>query len=318
MARVILLAACFFVSAFSAAGQATPVQQIETTNKSIAVAMQKNDLKTATTLAREAVVLTESHFGPKSRYTAISYENLGTILAGDNKHKLAVEPFKKAFDIFREDPASAADATKILGKLANAQLKSGQSKEAEATLLDYRSRADTRFGPRSRESLQARTALACFYQTAKQPVKAMDEYVEAYAAALNTFGRESKELDQVGIACEGSFMELFWSNQDRLNPARRKLNELLGYEMGRPTSLRSADQSIPFPARPIDVTIHSVVVKVWVDEKGSPSDAKLVFGESRFNDLATSSVKESKFRPSQKNGVPISDVMYFAYTFIRR
>ena len=304
-------------SALAAVGQTVP-PEIAAANKDIAAAMQKNDLKGAAVHARKAVGLVEAHFGSDSRHTALSYENLGTILAADGKHKHAIEPLHKALTIFRKDlKTNASDAAGVLGKLGEAHMRAGQLKDAESIFTEFRSEAQVQFGADSREMIRAKLALACFYLNSREDVKAMDELVDAYAIAVNKFGRESAELDQAGGACKGSLVNLFWSNQKRLEPARKRLNDLLGYQMGKPVSVRHADVPGPIPWKPIDVVMHWVVVKVWIDEKGNPTKSKLVWGGEKFADLGTNAAKESRYQASIKDGKPISDVMYLSFSFAR-
>jgi tetratricopeptide (TPR) repeat protein len=318
MSRFLAIASILWLAqVISITGQSVP-DEIAALNQKIATAMKKKDLDAAANHARDAIVRVEAHYGPDSRHTALSYENLGTILAADGKYKAAIEPLEKALNLFRkETKQNARDLIGVISKLGDAQVRAGRVKEAESTLLEFRDGARDQFGLGSSQFLDALLASACFYQRVNQDLRAMDELVEAYALAIEKFGRNSPEMDRVGTGCEGTLMDLFWANQKRFDPARRKLDGLLGYELGRPLELKKADFPVSVPWKARDVGLHFAVVKVWIDENGQPTDAKLVYGRESLASLATSAAKGSRFRPSMKAGKPIPDVLFYSYTFIR-
>lgn len=292
---------------------------LETTNKNIALFMEKRDYKSAAREAEKAIDISKAVFGENAREVAIAYENLGLILAAGDKHKQAVDPLRKALEIFQMDPKrNGRDIAGTMQKLGDALSRFGQRKEAETLFNDAGENAKQVFGEGSKEHISAKAASGCFYLSSKQVSKAFNEFVESYAAALVKYGRDSAELDHVALTCEGGFLDDLWKNQGDINKARSRLDQLLGYEMGRPTKVARADYDIRWSdIGRKDAEISFAVVKVWVDETGKPTDAKMIYGSKRHVDLAVSAARDSKFKPSVRNGTAIPDVMYIYYSFIR-
>lgn len=304
-----------FMSVNAAFAQTQDKSQLEAANRNLAAALQKGDHKTAVRYAEEAVEHSRKLYGDESREAAIAHENLGIALTAANKHKHAVEPLRKAVEIFQKDPSrSAADISNSMQKLGEAMSRSGQEKEAEALFANALTAAKDTSGTESAAYIGAKTALACHYLATRQSGKGFGEFAEAYSIALRKFGRDSAELDKTALSCEAGFIRDLWKSDD----ARKKLNAMLGYELARPIKLTNADHNLKASdiGRP-NVVIHEVVVKVKLNESGRPTDAKIIFGRPNFSQLATSAALDSTFKPSMYNGKPIEDVVYILSIFVR-
>lgn len=303
---IILLATC--------STHAQTVDERETVkqlNQSVVSAYKNQNYDDTLKPAQQALDLSVKIFGANDAQTAVAYTNLGIVYREKKKYKEAIENLQKALSIYQATPTvNGKQLPRAFETLASAYSLGGKEKEAEANYLKAFEASETIFGKDGKDSLQYALALAIFYARNKNIGKADEYFLRSYALTIKYFGADSKEFDTLSV------YEKYHTPQsnlrrdnDPLADYKKKKFELLGYELGDATSL-------PQPAYTARGKSGRIVIRVQVDEQGNVTDAKAVYGEMAFANDCEAAARKAKFKPSLKNGKPISVVNYIAYNFI--
>lgn len=285
-------------------------------NQSIITAYKSGKLDEAQNLAQRALDLSIKMYGEENVETATAYSNLGVILKERKKYKESAANLQKAVEIYQKPSNTEVEKIlELLDSLVVIQTLGGMKKEAEMSHLKRIEVVKVAFGEESKEIIKPLLDLAVFYSQVDNYEKSQDYYLKTSALVIKLFGKESKEMETVQIYSSYYRGETTIRTNDKIyKEYKKKHTELLGYEQGDPIRL-----IIPsYPVKAIkEGRQGKIVVKVKIDEQGDVTDAKAIFGEMFFASVAEEVAKKAKFKPSIKNGKPISVYGYITYKFVK-
>ncbi len=311
-----LLTTIILLSACAVHAQTDEKETLKQINQQVVSLYRSQKLDEAIKFGQQAIDLSLKIYGIDNRETAIAYTNLGVIYRDKKKFKESVESLQTAVDIYQKtSDIKNQEIIVAYQTLAYSQLLDRREKEAESNYLKSVEVAENLFGKDSKEVIKPIMETAAFYSKTNDYEKSQEQYLKTYALVIKHFGRESDEMENVKIyssyhAGGGNI----WTNDKRYKEYKKKFDELFGYESGDAVSL-------PKPAYPAKAREEGkqgkIVIRVWVDEKGNVTDAKAVYGEMAFASVAEEATRKARFKPSVKDGKPISATNYITYKFVK-
>lgn len=299
---IVLLTVC------SVHAQPDEKETLKQLNQKLFVLNQNQKYDEALKVAQQAVDLSIKIYGTKQWVTAVAYTNLGILYQEKKKYKESIENLQKAVDIYQKN--SIPDSKDLIISyqlLAHSQFLDGKKREAEVNYLKVIEITESKFGRESKESFMPVLNMANFYVRIENNEKASDFYLKSYRLAKKYFGEESNEFESIHI-----YSRLLPQNPIFNDEFKKKYVEIVSYENGKAVSL-------PIPVHPGPLTTRRktgrVIVRVKIDEEGNVSDAKMIFGDPFFQSSVENAAKRSKFKPTVKNGDPITGIDYITYNF---
>jgi TonB family protein len=309
---IILLAVC------GVSAQTDDKETLKRLNQNVISFYNSGNFDEALKAAREALDLSWKTHGAESPETALAYTNLGVVLREKKKFKESAENLQKTVEIYRKDEArNAKELVDAYYNLAISQLSGGMKKEAEANYLKTVATAKIVFGKESKEIVKPLVSLAALAARTggdDAMAKSMDYYLESFALAIKHYGKDSPEVEEIKIYKAYYQYGAGWKNDEQREKYSAKEAELFGYKSGKALDL-------PIPRYPPDAKMRgiegTVVVKVWINEKGKVTNAKAVYGETFFAPAVEEAAGQAKFEPSTMNGKPVAVVSFVTYRFFK-
>lgn len=310
---IILLAAC------SVHAQTDEKENLKQINQSVISSYKNQKFDEALEFAQQAVELSVKIYGAESRETAAAYTNLAAICQQKRKLKESIENTQKAIDVYRKIPNfRGQELIESYEALAYSQFLSGRETESQANYSNALEASEKMFGKDSKEGFLPSLNLANIYARDRNFEKADEYYLKTFALAIKNFGKEAREIEQIGDSRTCLFAGQKLGKEEKIfNEAKDKL---FGNIPGQSEIINGKAISLPKPPYPEEARKQrlsgTVAVKVTIDEQGNVLEVKSICRNDVLGIVSEDAAKGAKFVPATKDGKPTKITGIIIYNFL--